>query len=47
MIIIKLAIIGMLILFTSPAATNALAKAGMARGIEPLLGPREGASSKR
>lgn len=44
---VKLAIIGMLILFTSPAATNALAKAGMARGIEPLLGPREGASSKR
>ena len=44
---VKLAIIGMLILFTSPAATNALAKAGMARGIEPLLGSREGASSKR
>jgi multicomponent Na+:H+ antiporter subunit G len=47
LVAVKLAIIGMLILFTSPAATNALAKAGMARGIEPLLGPREGASSKR
>ena len=43
----KLVILGLLIFFTSPAATHALAKAGMTRGIEPLLGPRERAPSKR
>ncbi|CAG0974997.1 Na(+)/H(+) antiporter subunit G [Burkholderiales bacterium] len=44
---VKLAIIGLLFLFTSPAATNALAKAGMSRGIQPLLASREHESSKR
>ena len=44
---VKLAIIGMLVFFTSPAATNALAKAAMTRGIEPLTGPRERRPSKR
>lgn len=43
----KLVILGLLIFFTSPAATHALAKAGMTRGIEPLIGPRERAPSKR
>ena len=43
----KLAIVGLLIFFTSPAATHALAKAGMHRGIAPLLGSREGAPSNR
>lgn len=33
----KLAIIGVLIMFTSPTATHALAKAGHARGVKPLL----------
>ena len=47
LVAVKLAIIGMLILFTSPAATNALAKAGLARGLQPLLGRREDAPSKR
>jgi len=34
----KLAIIGLLIFFTSPTAAHALAKAALARGIRPLLG---------
>jgi multicomponent Na+:H+ antiporter subunit G len=34
----KLLIIGLLIFFTSPTATHALAKAALARGIQPLLG---------
>ena len=42
----KLAIIGLLIFFVSPAATHALVKAGMTRGVKPLLGPRRRASSK-
>jgi multicomponent Na+:H+ antiporter subunit G len=36
----KLAIIGLLIFFTSPTAAHALAKAALARGIQPLLGRR-------
>jgi multicomponent Na+:H+ antiporter subunit G len=42
----KLLVIGLLIFFTSPAATHALAKAALERGLEPLLGSEEG-SSKR
>jgi len=42
----KLAIIGLLIFFVSPAATHALVKAGMTRGVKPLLGPRRRAPSK-
>jgi multicomponent Na+:H+ antiporter subunit G len=34
----KLLVIGLLIFFTSPTATHALAKAALARGIRPLLG---------
>jgi len=34
----KLLIIGLLIFFTSPTAAHALAKAALARGIQPLLG---------
>jgi multicomponent Na+:H+ antiporter subunit G len=37
LITMKLLIIGLLIFFTSPAATHALAKAALGRGIEPLL----------
>lgn len=33
----KLAIVGLLIFFTSPAATHALAKAALGRGLEPRL----------
>ena len=47
LVTLKLAIIGLLVVFTSPVATNALTKAGMTRGIEPLLGPQEKKSSKR
>jgi len=42
----KLAIIGLLIFFVSPTATHALVKAGMTRGVKPLLGPRRRAPSK-
>lgn len=38
---VKLVIIGLLIFFTSPVATHALAKAALGRGLEPLLGARE------
>jgi multicomponent Na+:H+ antiporter subunit G len=37
LVTVKLAIIGLLIFFTSPTATHALAKAGMHRGVEPKL----------
>ncbi|MFN7087042.1 MAG: monovalent cation/H(+) antiporter subunit G [Burkholderiales bacterium] len=46
LIAVKLLIIGLLILFTSPTATHALAKAAMARGLEPLLAAQESKSSK-
>lgn len=46
LVMVKLLMIGLLILFTSPAATHALAKAAFAQGLQPLLGPRED-SSKR
>jgi multicomponent Na+:H+ antiporter subunit G len=42
----KLVIIGLLIFFTSPAATHALARAALGRGLEPLLDD-EGAPWKR
>ena len=42
----KLLIIGLLIFFTSPAATHALAKAALERGLLPLLGREEGPSKR-
>lgn len=36
----KLAIIGLLVFFTSPAAGHALVRAALGRGLEPLLGAR-------
>jgi multicomponent Na+:H+ antiporter subunit G len=42
----KLVIIGLLNFFTSPAATHALARAALGRGLEPLLDD-EGAPWKR
>ena len=41
----KLAVIGLLIFFTSPAATHALARAALGRGLQPLL-DREAPPSK-
>lgn len=43
----KLAMIGLLILFVSPTATHALARAALARGLAPLLAPQEDEPSKR
>lgn len=43
---VKLAVIGLLIFFTSPAATHALAKAALGRGLKPLL-HEESEPSKR
>jgi multicomponent Na+:H+ antiporter subunit G len=43
---VKLLVIGLLIFFTSPAATHALAKAALGRGLEPLLARGEGPSKR-
>ncbi len=40
----KLVMIGLLIFFTSPAATHALARAALGRGVKPLLDGEEGPS---
>ena len=43
----KLVMIGLLIFFTSPAATHALARAALARNLQPMLSsPEEGTPSK-
>lgn len=44
LVTVKLAVIGLLLLFASPTATHALAKAAVARGVDPL--DTGGASSK-
>jgi multicomponent Na+:H+ antiporter subunit G len=36
LITVKLALMGLLLLFASPTATHALAKAAVARGVDPL-----------
>lgn len=46
LVMVKLAFIGLLIFFTSPAATHALAKAALAHGVKPLL-HEEDPTSKR
>ncbi len=43
----KLLMVGLLIFFASPTATHALARAAMARGLQPLLHIDEEPSSKR
>jgi multicomponent Na+:H+ antiporter subunit G len=43
----KLLMVGLIIFFTSPTATHALARAAMVRGVEPVLGPQEDEPSKR
>ncbi len=42
----KLVMIALLIFLTSPTATNALAKAALIRGLQPLLANREDTASK-
>jgi len=47
LITVKLIVIGLLIFFTSPTSTHALAQAALARGLRPLLAqPEEDVSSK-
>ena len=41
LIAVKLVMVGLLLLFTSPTATHALAKAALARGLAPLLAAGE------
>ena len=43
LIAVKLAMIGLLILFASPTATHALAKAALASGLKPKLSEPSGA----
>jgi len=42
-----LLMIGLLIFFTSPTATHALARAAFVSGVKPLLAPPEDEPSKR
>lgn len=46
LVAVKLLMIGVLLLFTSPTATHALVKAAMARGVKPLLAEEGRPSSK-
>ena len=46
LVAVKLLIVGALIFFASPAATHALARAAMARGLQPLLFDAENPASK-
>jgi multicomponent Na+:H+ antiporter subunit G len=45
LVTVKLVALGLLIFFTSPAATHALARAALARGVAPLLAGDEVTSS--
>jgi multicomponent Na+:H+ antiporter subunit G len=47
LISVKLGFIGLLLFFTSPAATHALARAALLRGVHPQLARREPEPSKR
>ena len=47
LVTVKLIVLGLLIFFTSPTATHALAQAALARGLQPLLAQaKEDVSSK-
>lgn len=46
LVAVKLLMLGVLILFVSPTATHALARAAMVRGLKPLLAPEEKTPSK-
>lgn len=45
LVTVKLIVIGLLIFFTSPTSTHALAQAALARGVEPLLAEEESSKS--
>ena len=47
LVTVKLLMVGLVIFFTTPTATHALARAALVRGLEPLLGGPEERSSKR
>lgn len=47
LVCVKLVMIGLLILFTSPTATHALTRAALTRGLEPVLAGEGGSPSKR
>lgn len=47
LVAVKLLMIALLIYFASPTATHALARAGLARGVKPLLAAEEKTPSKR
>jgi multicomponent Na+:H+ antiporter subunit G len=44
---VKLVMLGLLIFFTSPAATHALTRAALLRGVKPVLAEERGTPSKR
>lgn len=46
LVAVKLIMLGLLILFVSPTATHALARAGIVRGLRPLLADEENTSLK-
>jgi len=46
LVAVKLLMVGVLIFFASPTATHALARAAMARGVQPLLSDAENTPSK-
>lgn len=46
LVTVKLAMIGLLIFFTSPTATHALARAALYRGVKPLLAGEDGPSKR-
>ena len=41
LVTVKLIVLGLLIFFTSPTATHALAQAALARGLQPVLAQQE------
>ena len=47
LVTVKLIVIGLLIFFTSPTSTHALAQAALARGLKPLLAQPEGSASSK
>ena len=46
LVAVKLGMLGLLIFFASPAATHALARAAMARGVSPMLAEQGRPESK-
>lgn len=47
LVTVKLLMIGVLIFFASPTATHALARAALARGLQPQLAPSEESPSSK